>query len=367
MRVSNDRVSGGGFGFGLNEHVIDAYEWLIENYSDGDEIYLFGFSRGAYTARSLGGLIMKCGLLWPGAPLTVEQLWNGYRVMGRYREPETEAAPKPNWWERQFGQEPLPFRSLIELKWDTGKERVDDPNRTEKFLMEWSRRIPIHCIGVFDTVGAMGWDAMAVPGLRTHVAAFHNTNLSRLIRHGFHALAIDEHRQNFKNVPWRCYIPHGSPETDKWKNIEQRWFVGAHANIGGGYEDNPLLLFPLTWMMERTAKVGLTFRNMLSRPPVTDCVPLQRVQPAAEAKQGKTPYLRNSYGEFLSGACKYIPWTHPYYRPIDPPADTYENYSLKSVNEVLDESVAEFWKADSEYRPKNLADYFSRPGNQTPN
>jgi uncharacterized protein (DUF2235 family) len=66
-----EKVRGGMFGFGLNENIIDAYQWLIERYNEGDELFIFGFSRGAYTARSLSGLISKCGLLEAGAPLSV--------------------------------------------------------------------------------------------------------------------------------------------------------------------------------------------------------------------------------------------------------------------------------------------------------
>ncbi|MGD0778640.1 MAG: DUF2235 domain-containing protein, partial [Candidatus Solibacter sp.] len=86
-----DSVTGGGFGFGLEKNVRDAYNWLVENYSDADpdkpdEVYIFGFSRGAYTARSLVGFIGECGLLRRGAPVTVRELWDAYCILGRDRE-----------------------------------------------------------------------------------------------------------------------------------------------------------------------------------------------------------------------------------------------------------------------------------------
>src|SRR5438477_12874727 len=74
------RLRGGMFGYGLDQVVIDAYEWLIDHYEDGDEIFIFGFSRGAYSARSLAGLVAKCGLLRPGAPLGVKQIYARYRL-----------------------------------------------------------------------------------------------------------------------------------------------------------------------------------------------------------------------------------------------------------------------------------------------
>ena len=81
-----DRITGGGFGIGLEENVRAGYNWLVENYQDeADEIYIFGFSRGAFTARSLVGFIGRCGLLRKGAPLPVQQLWRAYCLLGRER------------------------------------------------------------------------------------------------------------------------------------------------------------------------------------------------------------------------------------------------------------------------------------------
>jgi len=76
------RLRGGMFGYGLNDEIIRAYEWLIDNYNPGDELFIFGFSRGAYTARSLSGLISKCGLITIGAPLSVAQLYAQWRRVG---------------------------------------------------------------------------------------------------------------------------------------------------------------------------------------------------------------------------------------------------------------------------------------------
>jgi uncharacterized protein (DUF2235 family) len=347
-----DYATGGAFGFGLDENVIGAYEWLVENYLDGDEIYLFGFSRGAFTVRSLVGLLMKCGLLRAGAPLTVDQLWQGYRILGRYREPDTGIARPPNWWETIFGRERLEFRSLIELMWDTGKQRVPDLNGTEALLCGWSRRVPVHCVGVFDTVGAMGLDALAIPGLRTRIAAFHNTNPSRLMKHGLHALSIDEHRRSFRHVPWQSFTPANGPAPRPWDNIEQRWFVGAHANIGGGYEDNPLCLFPLAWMVERLTAMGVGFRSAIMRPSVTDCLPLRT------RKGGSQSPLRDSYAEFLSGWGRLF--GSRYYRCINPDPIAAPGYQVASINETIDPSVTEFVAGDENYRPSNYLDYLRR-------
>lgn len=351
-----DYVSGGAFGFGLDENVIGAYHWLVENYIDGDELFLFGFSRGAFTVRSLVGLIMKCGLLRAGAPLTGEQLWDGYQILGRYRDTDTGVDRPPNWWEKIAGREEKKFRSLIELKWDSGHvreetRRAQSFNRTEELLCEWSRRIHIQCVGVFDTVGAMGLDALAIPGLRTHIAGFHNTNPSRLIKHGLHALAIDEHRRNFKHVPWQSYTPVEGNPPKPWDTFEQRWFAGAHANIGGGYEDNPLALFPLAWMVESLGDMNVGFRASVQRPTIDDITPL------ASSLGNSKPALRDSHAEFLSPVGRFIPSHH---RTIDPKPVRVGDFWVKSINETIDPSVQQLIDADSDYRPSNLLEYQNR-------
>lgn len=357
-----DYATGGAFGFGLNQNVIDAYNWIIENYLDGDEVYLFGFSRGAFTVRSLIGLIMKCGLLEPGAPLTVEQLWAGYQVLGRYREPDTGLERPLNLWERLVGRQPLQFRSLIDLKWDSSylrKDKIQDEplNGTERFLVKWSRRIKIHFVGVFDTVGAMGLDALAIPGLRTKIAAFHNTNPSRLMTHGLHALAIDEHRANFKHIPWQSFV-HTEALSDTrppkaWPGIEQRWFVGAHANVGGGYEDNPLGQFPLIWMLEKLDELNVGLRKIPKRPNVKEMDAIRY------SRGGSKTALRDSRAEFLNGLGRLHA---PYFRPMSPPPLVAGKFRIESINETIDPSVDELRSANSDYTPANYEDYLRRLG-----
>ena len=169
-----DRLTGGGFGFGLEQNVRDAYNWLVENFNDGgnnpkdaDEIYIFGFSRGAYTARSLVGLIGAYGLLKRGSPQTVQQLWGHYCILGRRRE------GREGIWEKVFGDNERVPRQISEYVIDpwladtmkTGASRqLAEPDATERLLMEWSRRVKITYLGIYDTVGAIGWDALD-PGI----------------------------------------------------------------------------------------------------------------------------------------------------------------------------------------------------------
>lgn len=201
-----DKFGGGALGLGLSRNVRDAYAFLANNYCDGDEISLFGFSRGAYTARSVGGLIGWAGLLHKGDMDDFTLLWEGYR---RRHQP---------------GQRDV---------------RLDFPDRHDI--------VPIKCIGVWDTVGALG-----IPGhLDDPVARFfqfHNTDLGVRVENAFHALAIDEHREDFIPTLWTK-----DPQAPNTQKVEQVWFAGAHANIGGGYEEHGLSDISLAWMADRVA------------------------------------------------------------------------------------------------------------------
>src|SRR5712675_1884787 len=130
---------GGVFGHGLDENIRLAYEWLIENYSDGDEIFIFGFSRGAFTARSLAGLIAKLGILKPGSPIGVAQLF------GRYKRSDEETIGK-----------------LRELQ-DAGK--LENITLEERWMLKYSQPAKIKVVAVWDTVGSLGIPAFKIVGV----------------------------------------------------------------------------------------------------------------------------------------------------------------------------------------------------------
>jgi uncharacterized protein (DUF2235 family) len=365
-----DGVTGGAFGFGLSQNVREAYDWLVELYNDGDEIYVFGFSRGAFTARSLVGLIAKCGLLHRGAPLPVDELWHGYQILGRHRDATTGAEPDPSLRERVFGKRAKLFRALHELQhdaWEDGTRAVATPaNRAERLLVQWSRRVPIDCVGVFDTVGSMGLDALAIPWLRDTSAQFHDTRLSALVLHGFHALAIDEHRANFAHIPWhRLTTDPGAPQM-----VAQRWFVGSHSNVGGGYEDDALAQFPLQWMVEECARLGLAFRAVLSGPnPIGATIPGESC-PLLDPEPAQPPVLlarkpaslRDSFAEFAGGVWQHLIRAKREYRRIAPPPELQNGKPVQSVNEELHDSVLKLRAANrgTAYNPPNLFEYRQR-------
>jgi uncharacterized protein (DUF2235 family) len=374
-----DGVSGGGFGFGVEQNVRDAYNWLIANYCEGsggtdaDEIYIFGFSRGAYTARSLVGFIAECGLLRRGAPLTVEGLWSDYCILGRRKEQRRSA------WESVFWQPPARIRPITQLTsdpWSRKPYLAPDLNDAERLLVHWSRRVRITYLGVYDTVGAMGWDALAIPGLTSRVAMHNNMRPTTLIQYCRHALAIDENRSSFNHTPFVAFVGHdlrelergteqdndnGVPGQDQkywdrtlemWKRkIEQRWFVGAHSNIGGGYDGNLLSEAPFHWILEGAARKGLVSDSPSSCGAVT--------------QEQQLP--RDSYQEFAPPLWSQIIRSKRNYRDIDPAPvpqasrnAARKGFSLRSIHEVVDPSVFDYWRNSERPVPPQLYRYAQR-------
>ena len=189
-----EKVRGGVLGVGIDRNVAHAYEWLVETYEPGDEILIFGFSRGAYTARSLAGFIALCGLLKPGAPLGTGQLFDRYR-RGDER------------------------RTIRWLKAGEANGTLIDATREERWMLTYAMAVPVKMVGVWDTVGSLGVPTPAIPscnkipGLSRSGYAFLHTGLRLPIENGYHALAIDEHRAAFAPTLWtkkfRDGVEHG--------------------------------------------------------------------------------------------------------------------------------------------------------------
>lgn len=201
-------------GRGINRQIRRAYGWLATRYRPGDRIFLMGYSRGAYAVRSLAGVIDMVGLLRPECA-TVRNIRTVYR---HYQlTPESPAA--------------------------AGFSR-DHCHET----------VPIEMVGVWDTVAALGLRLPFAWRWAEARHAFHNHRLGRSVRNGYQALALDETREVYEPVLWRC------PKV--WPGqVEQMWFKGAHGDIGGqlgGFEAaRPLANIPLVWMLEKAEGCGL--------------------------------------------------------------------------------------------------------------
>jgi uncharacterized protein (DUF2235 family) len=211
-----DRLSGGIFGVGLSRNICQGYSWLVENYQPGDDLYIIGFSRGGYTARSLVGMIRNCGLV---------------KKPGTNRKERAELVSEAYQMYR-------------------AKDEGPDSSSAQKFRDSYSRVIGIHFLGVWDTVGALGIPVNSFDWFNRQFYEFHDTELSSIVRHAYHALATDEHRENYRATMW-------DPKEKPDQVMEQQWFVGAHANVGGGYKTHTLSDVALKWLMEKAVDCGL--------------------------------------------------------------------------------------------------------------
>ncbi len=234
-RREDEKFVGGAFGFGISENIKNAYAFIVSNYDVGDEIYLFGFSRGAYTARSIAGLIHNLGVLYR---------YNLPLVSIAYKHYKDKAGPwKPG------GQEAKKFR-----------EQYCHPYPTK-----------IRFLGVWDTVGALGAPYGEILGRlldKLFKTSFHDVTLSESVDAAYHALAADERRWPFRPTPIVLTQYHHARNRESIADPKrgfplyaERWFPGVHSNVGGGYQQHGLSDYALKWMAERAEKNGLKLKN----------------------------------------------------------------------------------------------------------
>ena len=222
-----DRMVGGGTGAGLERNIMSAYQWLAARYRPGDRIFLFGFSRGAYTVRSLGGLLAHAGLLDLADPALVPaQAWARVeQVFEAYRAGEPFANP---------------------AGWAFHGAAPGQPT---------AGTVGVHFMGVWDTVGALGIP-LELSVLRfigdPRRYQFHDTRISTMIAHARHALAMDERRADFMPTLWTNIRRPG--------RVHQVWFPGVHGDVGGGYAQAGLSDVALAWMLDEAVGQGLRLR-----------------------------------------------------------------------------------------------------------
>ena len=236
-----DRVVGGATGRGLHKNIVDDYRYIVQNYAPGDEIFLFGFSRGAYTVRSLCGLINNCGILKrPDARLI-------QAAFDHYKKPGDAYAPR--------GRRSISFRKAH-----------SHPSREVRF------------VGVWDTVGAMGIP-FSFLGLLDDKDEFYDTKIGSNVRIARHAMAIDEFRADFEPTVW---FPRDNLD------LKQVWFCGAHSDVGGSYPPDPggglLSDIALDWMMREANKAGLGLEPHLKQ--------RLKPKPTATLHQSRRSYYR---------------------------------------------------------------------------
>jgi len=291
------KVLGGVFGVGVIARIVRGYTFISRHYQPGDEIHILGFSRGAYTARALAGMIARVGLLNP----------EKYDVNDKEEAYRRGVAA----WNKSKG---------ITLSGNSGVTKL--ANRFIDFIESFIARdklsdsdlipnVPVKSVGVWDTVGSMGVP-LYLKDKRYDVFHFTDTKLSDKVEKGFHAMAIDELRLDFPVTKW-----------DKRAGIEQVWFVGAHADVGGGYKESESRLsdVALQWMMNKVSGAGVRLATPLTRVPDCNCS-MQNI---------------------------HKPWDKPPFKFL------VKSPRGPGLDDVFHSSVVERWKNDSTYRPEALS------------
>lgn len=225
----HDSVQGGAFGKGLEKNVMDGYRFIMHNYESGDEIYLFGFSRGAYTVRSLCGLLNNCHILKNENSHMVEE------AFALYKNPKYS----PN--------------GTYSNDWKSTNSITNSGHVT--------------FIGVWDTVGAMGLP-FSLFGLIEDKHLFYDRKLGSNIKTARHALSLDENRKDFEPTIW---------EPKEGTDLKQVWFAGCHSDVGGSYppdKDKTYLSdIPMMWLIKEANEKGLKFEEFVQ---VTSLNPISK-------------------------------------------------------------------------------------------
>src|ERR1700682_3107879 len=256
------RIIGLALGVGVKRNVINLYKFLCHNYwqdkddkENHDRIWMFGFSRGAFTIRVLAGLVHSEGLVTFATEAELER--NAIAAYRAYRKKKFQ--PKA-WWVfwvplgRWVRDKAISFWQFL-----TGDMPYDE--------VEKRKDIEIHFVGVWDTVVAYG---LPLEELTTAVdkwvwpMKFQDTSLLERVQHARHAMALDDERRTFHQVPWDERAEkkdHGEVASDR---LTQVWFPGMHADVGGGYPDDGLSFVPLCWMIDEAKKNnGLKFEGII--------------------------------------------------------------------------------------------------------
>lgn len=209
------KVSGNVSGAGISQNIMECYSFIFEHYEAGDQIYLFGFSRGAATVRSLSGFIHYFGMLPKSRPELIEAAYDIYKISDEEKRKKTAA------------------------------------DFIKKHHTMW---VKIKFLGCFDTVAALGVPVKPISVVMDKIPGFehefHNFRLSQSVEHAVQALAIDDERETFHPILWDA-------ECEPGQTIKQVWFCGMHTDVGGGYPESDLSDIPFEWMKNQAVAKGL--------------------------------------------------------------------------------------------------------------
>ncbi len=235
------KALGGGMGVGFEDNVLDLYEFLGRNYREGDDIYIFGFSRGAATVRAFAGMIEHCGLVVKHKNDEKEMDEDVFDQLIK----DAMAAYKKGKLERD--QDHIMKRVISKNFKDADDFRKNHAYKHDEYAPDG--RLHIEVMGIWDTVSSLG--TPQIPWLDTLINVFlphrfYDLSPDNCVKNVYHAMAIDDERRTFWPLVWNEKMFDG-----EGKKIEQVWFTGMHSNVGGGYDRHELSNITFDWMMER--------------------------------------------------------------------------------------------------------------------
>ncbi len=324
-------IKGGGFGKGIDKNIRDAYRFLTLNYAPGDEIFLFGFSRGSYTVRSLAGMLAHCGLIKRPHLRHIGEAYENYR-----QKIQSESAVMA-----EFRQQYCHLNS------------------------EYNNRVPITLLGCWDTVGSLGIPnvtlditrknipvASRIPDLVDKIPidklinrdryAFHDTTLSTIVQHALHAVAVDEDRDTFSVT-----LMEKHPDA-KEQTLKQVWFPGGHGCVGGGTKpESKLADNALLWMMESIKEIGLNLEfapeQIPQREQIAPDAAFDYLQDPEQPKDQKLLGRLKGKAKKVKGAVRKTAINLPGKHLREIPAE-----------DGIHRSVSERWHAREDYEPENV-------------
>jgi uncharacterized protein (DUF2235 family) len=290
------KVLGGVFGVGLVARIVRGYTFISRYYEPGDDIHICGFSRGAYTARALAGVIAAVGLLDP-------KTYDPDSKMQAYRLGVAAWATAKNLQLQGLGRLTGTASAVIGAIEGLLASSLEPKNLRPD--------VPLASVAVWDTVGSMGIPSY-VKGARADILRFADTALSPKVKQGFHAMSVDELRTDFPVTKW-----------EPRAGITQTWFSGAHADVGGGYapSESQLSDLSLSWMLGNLTGLGVKVVNPLLYVPNFSTAVSQPI---------------------------HTPWTNP---PFDHLGRTPRQ---AAATDDFHPSVRERWKENPTYRPQAL-------------
>ncbi len=321
---SDDKFRGGAFGAGLVANLREAYRFLIFNYEAGDELFLFGFSRGAYTARSFAGLVRFAGILDVSSANRIDEAIAMYR---KAMDNHGDDPPEARW-----------FRAKYSTKLCADRADMDWRCRyLSNFSPESAHLLKIRYLGVWDSVGALGWPRiMPFQKWLNRNHAFHDVRLTSKIQAARHALALDEDNVLFTPSLWdNVGSLNGAAEMstfDPDAPYQQKWFPGNHGSVGGGGPERGLSDAALDWVITGARNQGLVLNTAATSR-------LYELRPNALAPLNASPDLSTGMKARAFRGIKSLLAT-----PRTGPND---------MNDVSGPALRR-WQQDAAYRPPSL-------------